>query len=95
MLKTLKWVYELGVKQERNRIARYLEAEAARVGNEYGIEHDMLREMRDTDKKARRQRLELKHAVTMRVSEIVNNILQPHFEDRTGFSIMFPDEEQK
>lgn len=94
MLKTLKWVYDLGVKQERNRIARYLEAEASGTGAEYSVERDMLQDMRNIDSKTRKQRLELKHAVTIRVSEIVNNVLRPRYEDRASFSVMFPDDEQ-
>lgn len=98
MLKTLKWVYGLGVKQERVRIARELENQAAMLNNEYGVEHDMLRELgheNETKAKMRRlQRLELKHATTHRLQEIINNILQPRHEPSTSISVMFPDDKE-
>jgi hypothetical protein len=94
MLKTLKWVYDLGVKQERQRIARHLEGHVSRLGDEYDVGRNMLRDIPDSAKR-RKQRLELKQAVTLRVIEIVNNILQPRYEDRASYSVMFPDEDKK
>lgn len=94
MLKTLKWVYDLGVKQERNRIARYLEGQAAALSNEFAVEYDMLETMTNNTKQ-RKARLELKHSVTRQVSDIVRNILAPNYQDRDMFSLMFPDDKHK
>lgn len=90
MIKLAKWTYDLGVKHERTRIARELEAAMARQQNENSVIHDMMRDQKLSNRS--REKLELKIAVSLRVSEIVNEIFQPHYEDRNMHSTMWPSD---
>lgn len=97
MLKTLKWVYDLGVHQERVRIAAHLQREIhhAQLSNEIAM--NMLSEIADSKKpnKARMQRLDFSIAVNDRVREIISDIFkQNNGEWVDGGSIMFPEEEK-
>jgi hypothetical protein len=98
MLKTLKWVYGLGVKQERQRIAAglQLQQQRARTFNEAALV--MIRDPASKKEVAqkRRQRLELQMAVNDRIQEIVNEMFRTEGgEWINANSIMFPDEGKK
>lgn len=96
MLKTLKWVYDLGVKQERVRIAAHLQnfAQGARVTN--SVMDDMLREemRRPKPNKRRLERLDFDRAVAHKVDEIIEGIFRPNGE-YVPTSLMFPEVEDK
>lgn len=96
MLKTLKWVYDLGVKQERVRIAAHLQAAAQghRVTNQ--VMNDMvLDEMRKSKPNKRAiERLEFNRAVAGEIDEIIDQIFRPHGE-YVPTSLMFPEIEDK
>jgi hypothetical protein len=97
MLKTLKWVYSLGVKQERQRIAAelQLQQQRARTFNDSAMDmmHDPASKKEVSQK--RRQRLELQIAVNDRIQEIVNEIFESKGDWIPGPSVMFPDEGKK
>lgn len=95
MLKTLKWVYNLGVVQERQRIAAelQLQQQRARTFNEAALDmlHDPASKKEVTQK--RKQRLELQMAVNNRIEEIVNEMFRTEGgEWVNASSIMFPDD---
>lgn len=88
MLKTLKWVYETGVKQERVRIASHLQI--------------ILRELEIFDQNSylakdveQSKNSEFGRAVNNRLIEIIRGILEPKSEYITTTSIMFPEERSK
>lgn len=97
MLRTLKWVYNLGVKQERTRIAAYLE----QVGHEARTEREQLDYMiRDNKelkafKEKRMKQLEFNEAVNARIQVIISDMFQDNGQWRPGASIIFPEEESK
>lgn len=96
MLKTLKWVYDLGVRQERVRIAGHLQVRANGMRMERDIMDNMLREEFDRPKqrRGRIERLEFNKAVSHRVEEIINDIFHPKGE-YIATSIMFPEGDQE
>ncbi len=95
MLRLVKWAYDLGVRQERHRIASELQLQQQRSQNfnrvALGILHDPESGM-ETSKK-RKQRLELQIAVNDRIQEIINDMFRSEGEMYIpGSSIMFPEE---
>lgn len=95
MLKTLKWVYDLGVRQERVRIASHLQIEAQRAKAHRETVRDIFTDSPKISK-SRREKLQLAEAVDNRIQEIINNM----FEDNSGHwvsgaSLMFPDDKHK
>lgn len=92
MLKTLKWMYDLGVRQERTRIARELENAMTRHHNAASISNSMLRD--PETKEQRKNRLQFREAVHHEVLEIVNVIMQPHSAEQFPTSVMFPEGEK-
>lgn len=97
MLKTLKWVYNLGVTQERTRIANHLQIHAQGARNNIAVMDDMFRAERERTKprKSNLERLDFDRAVNHRVEEIINEMFESHGDWRPGASILFPDEEGK
>lgn len=94
MLKLLKWAYDLGVKQERTRIARELENEMASRTVYLDTGFDMLRNEKMS--KPRKARLEHTVAVSEAMRSIISKIFEPKHEDRANnISIMFPEKESK
>lgn len=96
MLKTLKWVYDLGVKQERVRIAAHLQAAAQGKRVSSGVMADMFHdEMRKSRPNKRAiERLEFDRAVASEVDEIIDSIFRPNGE-YVPTSLMFPEVEGK
>lgn len=92
MLKLVKWAYELGVKQERTRIARELEREQSRRTFESNLQRGMLRDDDLKLSKVRRQRLEFVNAVSVEIVDIVNKIFEPNHSLPSPTSIMWPEE---
>lgn len=93
MLKTLKWVYSLGVRHERVRVAAHLKSLDSGMRIENDTMMDMLREQKPG--KTRKQRLEFDLAVNNKVQDIVNQILRPEEHYEMGASLMFPEDEHK
>lgn len=98
MLKTLKWVYDLGVRQERVRISSHLQlaVQLNKTSNDAML--GMLSDDagRKKSSKSRKERLEFELAVNNKVQEIINTM----YEDSgghwiTGSSLMFPDDKHK
>lgn len=98
MLKTLKWVYDLGVRQERVRISSHLQLakELNKTSNDAML--GMLSDNADRKRpsKSRKERLEFEIAVNNKVQEII----QTMYEDANGHwvpgsSLMFPDDKHK
>lgn len=93
MLKILKWTYSLGVKQERQRIARALEAELAMWHNIQVANLDMLKNSSNM-KASRKERLDFRAAVAINVEDIVQKLFQKTDQHNHSYaSIMFPEEE--
>lgn len=95
MLKTLKWAYDLGVKHERVRIARELEAEHGRRIVQ-SMQYDIVYKDKTESAAKRKDRILYRQSVTEEIRAIVENILEPHNELSRTVSIMFPEpKEQK
>lgn len=96
MLKTLKWVYGLGVKQERVRIASHLQAAAQGHRVSSGVMRDMFEDELRKSKPNKRaiERLEFDRAVASAVDEIIEGIFRPNGE-YVPTSLMFPEIEEK
>jgi hypothetical protein len=96
MLKTLKWVYSLGVKQERVRIASHLQAAAQGRRVTSGVMNDMFHdEMRKVRPNKRAiERLDFDRAVAREVEEIIDEIFRSNGE-YVSTSLMFPEIEGK
>lgn len=96
MLRTLKWVYSLGVKQERVRIASHLQAAAQGKRVVGSVMNDMFAdEMRKSRPNKRAlERLDFDRAVAREVDEIIEGIFRPNGE-YVPTSLMFPEIEEK
>lgn len=96
MLKALKWAYDLGVRQERVRIASHLQMESqqARASNDTMI--GMLRgEDQPAPNQKRKERLEIAVKVNDRIQNIIDNLFYPKGEWTPPASLMFPDDKHK
>jgi hypothetical protein len=94
MLKTLKWVYDLGVKQERVRIARALENTYNQQKGVASAGYNMLDDPEARMTKERQRKLQFEVAVAVNTQEIVSAILNPGVDYDVKPSIMFPKEEK-
>lgn len=94
MLKALKWVYDLGKRHERIRIASELHLHSTSARNTVGVANDMFREemSKSRPNKKRLERLEFEVAVSGRVDEIIQELFHSQGEWVYGTSIMFPDD---
>lgn len=95
MLKTFKWVYNLGVGQERVRIAAALEAHANRARISDSTMANMLREELTKSKPNQPvvDQLKFSRSVNSRVQEIIADMFrQEESKWLSGYSIMFPDD---
>jgi len=93
MLSALKWVYQLGVKRERERIAHALKENRFRAMTNFKNGIERVRnddEMKDHE----RRELELETAVNGRVGDLIETILRPEARVHDGNSIMYPEEEK-
>ena len=96
MLRTLKWVYSLGVRHERQRIASHLQLEATQARNENDAIYDVMREKSERNTKVQnKKRLELQTAVNNRVADIISDMFRSNDNWIAGPSFMFPDEKDK
>jgi hypothetical protein len=86
-LNVLKWVYDLGVRNERERIAGYLQSIQAQHGVGIYGRPQML--IPNEDELAKAKRREFQAAVSAEVSYIIEDIFRTH--DVPGPSIMHPN----
>lgn len=96
MLKTLKWVYDLGVRQERTRIASHLQLRAQGQRISAAVMDDMFRDEMQKSRPNKRaiERLDFDRAVARQVDEIIDEIFRPNGEYMPT-SLMFPEIEGK
>lgn len=97
-LRALKWAHDLGIRQERVRIASHLQlkGQQARISNDTMLE--MLKENADRKKPNKQEGSRLEFAIA--VNDRVQEIIQEMFEDQggqwlSGASVMFPDDDHK
>lgn len=91
-LKSLKWAYNLGVRQERVRIAAHLQAHSQAARTNVDFFQDRFRDGTSKSKfrKSEADRLSLEANVNARVERIIDEMFKPNGE-YTPTSIMFPD----
>ena len=92
MLKTLKWVYKLGVKHERRRVASYLVNAQANHYDPFnvGSSRSLLfeKDMNDEQK----EKIKFRDAVDAEVVSIINGLFEPNERYQRGNkSIIFPE----
>ena len=93
MVRTFKWIYELGVKQERLRIARILEQELEQRRFYLGTAHDMLSDNSKSQMNKERKAKLARHAdIVTGVNEVIMHIMEPGWEQTTTSSALFPDD---
>ena len=96
MFKALKWAYDIGVRQERVRIAAQLQMRASALHYETESNYDLLRDStKRTPSKSTKERLNFQIAVNNRVKSIINEMFTPKGEWINDESIMFPNEKEK
>lgn len=94
MLRALKWAYDLGVRQERVRIASHLEM----VRSGAVVSQEGFRNMLNEDPsmtKTRKDRLKFNMAVSQKVEQIISDIFRDDGQWVPGSSLMFPDDKHK
>lgn len=97
MLRVIKWAYNLGVRNERHRIATYLSSaqgqkyDAMRVFDEE-MRNDPVRSNKDAKKRSIEKRIQQK-AVDREVVNIIDSIFHSQEKYVRGESVMFPDGE--
>jgi len=96
MFKALKWAYNIGVRQERVRIAAQLQLRANELHYQIEMDLDVLRDSTErTPRKSTKERLKFQIAVNGRVKSIINELFTPKGEWINDESIMFPDNKEK
>lgn len=96
MFKTLKWVYGLGVTQERQRIAAHLERAGYGARTEAGHISDMLNSNQDIKafKTERLRKMEFNQAINERIGVIIDGIFRSEGQWVGGKSILYPEEKK-
>lgn len=95
MLKTLKWIYNLGVNQERTRLAAYLDTARHQASIQHSTMYDMMHNDAPKMSAKRKDRLAFDMAVEQRVEEIINGMFRADEQYVMGSSILYPDEGRK
>lgn len=100
MLKTFKWIYKLGVRHERRRIAAFLQTVQNRrydhvsmLEREYEASY-RLNDEKGTVDEVEIARLKEQQAVDEAVIDIISQLLAPNPPIERGESVMFPDEDE-
>lgn len=94
MLRTLKWIYDLGIRHERVRVASHLQIQSTGVRNSNTVMEDMFREemSKKRPNKTQLERLDFQKAVNHRIEEIIQDMFHDEGQYISGASIMFPDD---
>lgn len=99
MLSLVKWAYNLGVRNERHRIAQFLSsAQASRVNSIRSFEEEFNSRPIESRADARNRKYEERQrraAVDQEVIDIISNVFYAPDEYRRGASVMFPEGEEK
>ena len=101
MFKVLKWAYDMGVRQERVRIAAQLQMRVSALHYERESDLDVLRDanvLRSTERtpsKSTKEKLKFQIAVNGQVKSIINEMFTPKGEWINDESIMFPNDKEK
>ena len=98
MLKLVKWAYKLGVRNERHRIAAYLQsAQEKRSYDIYSFEDDMRRNPIESNADANKRQVakrERKAEVDKEIINIIQYMFHGEEKYERGTSVMFPDEDE-
>ncbi len=88
MLKMLKWVYALGVEQERMRISAHLK----NIKQDFDLKYNQNSIIFNDEKTSKRRKMQLDFdlAVDREVRQIIHDIMSPRISE-TRCSIMFPE----
>lgn len=92
-LSVLKWVYELGVKHERNRIAAYLR-HSQPLRDPYEIERRVLGANPQLTPTEAKRRAQWQYEVDMGVNSIIDGLFNAEEKYVRGESVMFPRGEE-
>ena len=96
MFKALKWAYDMGVRQERVRIAAQLQLRVSSLQNATDFNYDILRNITDKPvQKTAKEKIKFNIAVHNQVKSIINEIFTPKGEWINDESIMFPNDKEK
>lgn len=100
MLKTFKWIYKLGVKHERRRIAAFLQTAQNRrydhinmLEREYKASYRLNGEEGTVDE-IKVARIKEQQAVDEAIIDIIDQLFTPNPSIERGESVMFPGEEE-
>lgn len=96
MLKLLKWAYDLGVRQERVRIASHLRLMSTENRSRLNILDEMMSIPIASKKEiSERQHQDFERAIRHEVQEIIDAITEARGDWVPGASIMFPGDTHK
>lgn len=100
MLKTIKFIYRLGVKNERQRIAAFLQtAQNRRYDHVRELERSLGINYREGDEKGtmkevEKRRAEEQIAVDKAIIDIISQLFHGEERIERGGSVMFPEEKK-
>lgn len=96
MLRLVKWAYSLGVRNERHRIAAYLQsAQANRYDRMSAFEDELRHHPVESKKDAEKRNIEKRahqKDIDRAVVDIIEAIFHGEQKYERGASVMFPDE---
>ena len=97
MIKALKWAYDLGVRQERVRIASELQIIQRQIEVEFDNNYNHLRyhNAKNDNDEEHKNTIQFKISVASRVREIIDKLFEPTQEYVYGSSPLFPDDNHK
>jgi thymidylate synthase ThyX len=83
MFKLVKWAFKLGQQTERHRIANILESRRYVLPyGEFGVGNGD-------------ERKKVQSAVKREINRIVDEIIEPHYEQtKQGYSLLYPEERE-
>lgn len=95
MIRSLKFVYDLGVRHERVRIAAHLKTMASHRLENAATYRGVFDDADAKMSKDRKQKLLRAAELEEAVNAVINEILAPNWEQHQSASIMFPDDKHK
>jgi len=96
MLRALKWAFDIGVRQERVRIAAYLQHEGEVAAHERDRAMEILSRASEvgTVKKSHQEKMQFTIAVNNRVQQIIQGIFDSSQDWIPGASVMYPEDKK-